>query len=77
MLKLAVDLERSIADCLAAAKSFHDDAVAWEREKCAKIAHNAGHYSHRYVDDDPPKDVMIHNYACWKIRDAILARKGD
>lgn len=35
------------------------------------VAHNNGRYSMAYVEDEPPEDVRIHNYACWAIRDSI------
>jgi hypothetical protein len=35
------------------------------------VAHNHGLYSMAYVEDEPPEDVRVHNYACWAIRDSI------
>lgn len=58
------------------AQAFRD-AYDAALDLAGHIAHNRGKYSMDYVDDEPPMEVVIHNNACWEIRDAIRAAKGE
>ena len=44
-------------------------------EEAALVAHDHGRYSEAYLDGDLPDDVVIHNRACWAIRDKQRALK--
>ena len=44
-------------------------------ERAAQVAHDHGRYSQAYLDGDLPDDVVIHNHACWAIRDKLRALK--
>lgn len=43
------------------------------RERAAQVAHGNGIYSHNFIGEEIPEDVVTNNNLCWIIRNAIRA----